>query len=168
MRVPFFVYAPKYIIPRKSDQLCALYDFFTTAADLAGFTNKYQTDGISLVPEILNLESEQPQHEYLYWENGTFNAHAQSVRLNHWFGFRSHPDKPIALYDIINDVSCEHDVASKHPEIIKEIQHIFLTAHTDSEWYINPGESELKIQNKRKKAESENTLQIPVKANTIY
>jgi arylsulfatase A-like enzyme len=168
VRIPFFVYAKKYIKPGKSKHLCTLYDFFETAADLAGLAGTYQTDGISFLPVLLNSSSEQQKHDYLYWENGTFNPHAQAVRLDKWFAFRSHPDKPIELYDSHHDKSCLENVAKQNPEIIAKIQTIYMDAHEDSRWYSNPGESEEEIQRKRKKAESENSLQIPVKANTTY
>ncbi len=168
VRVPFFVYSTKYIHPRKSNHLCALYDFFETAADLAGIAGKYQTDGISLLPELLNNPSEQQKHIYLYWENGTFNSHAQASRLNKWFAFRSHPEKPVELYDTSSDVSCETDVANNYPKIVQQVHNIFIEAHKESEWYINPGETKVMIDKKRKRAESENSLQIPVKANSTF
>ena len=41
-------------------------------------------------------------------------------------------------------------------------------AHTDSEWYVNPGESEKEIHEKRAKAEREGTLQESTWPNTKY
>ena len=52
--------------------------------------------------------------------------------------------------------------------MVNDIQRIFLNAHVDSEWYINPGESEVMIKEKRRRAELENSLQIPKQANTTF
>ena len=56
------------------------------------------------------------------------------------------------LYDISQDLDCRNDLARDHPDIINRISQIFTEAHTDSEWYVNPGESKTQIAAKRKKA----------------
>ncbi|MGB1937231.1 MAG: sulfatase, partial [Akkermansiaceae bacterium] len=167
VRVPFFVYWKDKIKAGENDHLCALYDVLATAADLAGVMPP-KTDGISFAQTLLARTDEQLSHEYLYWENGTYSPHAQSVRMNQWWAYREHPSKPVMLYDISQDIDCRNDVAKDHPDLINRIKQIFTEAHTDSEWYVNPGESKTQIAAKRKKAFASGGMQRPTGANTTY
>jgi arylsulfatase A-like enzyme len=167
VRVPFFVYWKDKIKAGENDHLCALYDVLATAADLAGVMPP-ETDGISFAPTLLARPNEQQTHEYLYWENGTFSPHAQSVRMNQWWAYCEHPSKPIMLYDISQDIASRNDVAKDHPDIINRITQIFIEAHTDSEWYVNPGESKEQTSAKRDKATSMKSMQHSTRANTAY
>ena len=167
LRIPLFVYWKGKIKHSKSDHICTLYDFFPTAAELAGVEST-ETDGISFLPTIDGNSSRQQKHKYLYWENGTWSRHAQSVRIKDWWAFRSHPENPVELYDLINDSQCKNDLSGDYPEVIKKVKATFTEAHTDSEWYVNPGESKSEIETKEKKAESEGSLQIPIRANSTY
>jgi len=166
LRVPFFVYWPGKIKPYISNHICALYDFFDTAADLAGVNKMHITDGKSIVPLLEGNPKLQEEHDYLYWENGSFNSHAQSLRLGPWHVFRPHPSERPELYHINNDPACQTDLAKDHPEIIKQAEDMFKEAHEDSEWYTNPGESEEIINSKKQKAVESNSLQKPVRANS--
>jgi len=168
LRVPFFVNWPGYIEAGESGHICSLYDFFATAADLAGVKLTHQNDGISIVPELANRPEMQENHEYLYWENGTINPHGQAVRVGEWHAYRKHPSQPTELYRIESDPACTENLAGNNPEIIKKIEGIFSSARTDSEWYINPGESEADIARKKKLADDMNMQQVPVRANTTY
>ncbi len=167
LRVPFFVYWKGRIRPKETDHICALYDILETAADLAG-GDPPETDGISLVPILLGTPDEQEKHRYLYWENGTRSPHAQSVRLDQWWAYRSHPSVPIKLYDITKDINCRKDLSKKNPDVVETIRQIFVEAHTDSKWYINPGESRKQTAAKRQEAVDAKSMQNPTKANSEY
>ncbi len=166
LRVPFFAHWPGRIEAGESDHPCALYDFLATAAELADVTAP-PTDGISLAPTLLGKPDQQRKHDYFYWENGTHSPHAQSARRGHWWATRSHPSKPIALYRLDRDLACEHDLAKDHPDIVKRFEAIFAQAHTDSPWYINPGETKAQIDTKRERARAMNGMQVPTRANTV-
>jgi arylsulfatase A-like enzyme len=168
VRVPLFVYWQDRIKAGQSDQLCALYDILATSADLAGVTAPPPTDGISLLPTLFGQTQQQQEHPYLYWENGTQSPHAQSVRLDHWWAYRSHPSRPIELYHVDRDIQCQDNVAGDHPEVLARIDKIFHKARTPSTWYVNPGESKTSIAAKKKRAESTGTLQTPTRANSQY
>lgn len=165
VRVPFMVNWPGMIAPGSSDEVVALYDFAATACDLAGIQAP-PTDGKSLVPLMLG-KSQDNLHQYLYWENGSFGPHSQATRFRNWFAFREHPEKPIQLWDLSTDIACINDVAHTNKEIVEEALQIFKKSHTSSEWYVNPGESKELIDRKRIKAESEGTIQEPVRANSL-
>lgn len=167
MRVPFFVSWKGKIRVQESGHICALYDIFATAAELAGVTFP-ETDGISLAPTLLGKPREQKKHDYLYWENGTQSPQTQSLRMNQWWAFRDHPGNPVELYDIIRDLDCMNNIADNNPDIVSRVRQIFKEAHSDSEWYINPGESREETETKRQKALADGQMQNSVRANTAY
>ena len=168
LRVPFFACWPGRIPARQSEHVCALYDFLATAADLAGVKLEHETDGISLVPELENRPDAQKEHEYLYWESCKGKLHEQAVRMGPWKAYRPGPDKPTQLYRIDRDVACRRDLAKDNREIVGKIERIFREARTDSEWYINPGESAAAIKAKTEKARRTKSMQTSTRANTTY
>ena len=167
MRVPFFAYWKGNIKAEESDHICALYDILATTADLAVAVPP-KTDGISLVPTLLGKPDKQLKHKYLYWENGTRSAHAQSVRVDQWWAYRNHPSSPIEIYDLKNDIECKKNLMKDNPDVVAKIEQIFEEAHVDSRWYVNPGESKAHISAKRQKARAAGQMQTSVKANTIF
>ena len=59
-------------------------------------------------------------------------------------------------------------MAKDYPDVIDRITQIFTEAHTDSEWYVNPGESKTQIAAKRKEAIASGGMQHSTRANTAY
>ncbi len=167
LRVPFFAYWKGRVRTGESDHVCALYDILATVADLADVPPP-PTDGISLVPTLLGEPDKQQEHRYLYWENGTRSPHTQSVRLDQYWAYRSHPSQPIELYDLDRDTACANNIAQEHPEVVMKVRHIFREAHAESQWYVNPGESKQDTAAKRKKAQTAGQMQNPIKPNTTY
>lgn len=151
VRVPLFVYWKGRIRAGESDHVCALYDFLATAADIAGVAPP-ETDGLSLLPTLFGNPDRQQKHPYLYWESGSQSRHAQSVRMGRWWAYRPHPSRPLELYDITKDVNCENDLADRRPDVSRKVLAIVKEAHVDSTWYVNPGESEDVIAEKKGKA----------------
>ncbi len=168
VRVPMFVTWPGRVKPGCSDALVSLYDLLATFSDLAGVDPIPKTDGISFVRLLEGRVAEQERHEFLYWESGGHARHAQSARLGKWFAWRRHPSKPLELYDTELDVGSETDVADKHPDVVRRVLALFEREHVDSEWYLNPGETDEQFQAKKDRAEAEGCLQIATAANTEY
>ena len=165
MRVPFFVYWKDKIQAGETTHVVALYDFLATAADLAEIPEP-QTDGISFLPLLSGKTDNQQKHDYLYWENGTHTPHAQSARIDNFWAFRPEPGAAIRLFDLDKDLQCLDDISGDQPEIIKRVMEIFSFAHSDSEWYRNPGESDEIWKAKKTMAEEEGSLQTSTRANT--
>lgn len=137
IRVPMIVRWPGKIAPgRTSDQMWAFWDFFPTAADLAGQKAPKGLDGISMVPAILGKPQKQPP--YLYWEFHE-RGFQQAARKGNWKAVRLGPDKPVELYDLGNDVSESRNIASEHPDIVKEMTGILDHAWTPSSDFPAPG-----------------------------
>ncbi len=115
----------------KSNHIGAFYDFMPTLADIAGIETPAQSDGISILPELMGKE--QPQHEYLYWElqldgwnrimpNGGFR---QAVRLGKWKGVRYGINSPTEIYNLEEDINETVNLAGQNPGIVVKINKLF-------------------------------------------
>jgi len=139
--VPAMARWPGHITPNQiSDQIWAFWDFLPTAADLAGVAPPSDIDGISILPTLLGSE-DQKQHDYLYWEY----SQNQSVRDGKWFGHRANGGD-VELYDLIADPGQSKDLSGQFPDIKKEMEVIMDYAHTPSDVWPSPGESQDEFQ----------------------
>ncbi|WP_316819128.1 arylsulfatase [Pedobacter nyackensis] len=116
-----------------SDYLGAFWDFFPTFAELAGQTLPFRSDGLSIVPLLLN-KGKQKQHDFLYWEFHE-DGGRQAVRMGKWKAIRENvmknPESPIALYDISKDIKESIDLSAKYPAIVKKMREIMLKEHLE-------------------------------------
>ncbi|NOY79948.1 MAG: sulfatase-like hydrolase/transferase [Kiritimatiellaeota bacterium] len=129
LRIPMIAWWPGRIRPgRVSDSLWYFPDFLPTAAELAGVRPPRETDGVSIVPELLAANSanrfRQPRHEFLYWEMGMSRA----VRLGHWKAVYT-PAGGWELFDLNTDIEEKHNVAGAHPQIVERVKEIAARAH---------------------------------------
>ncbi|MFH5884949.1 arylsulfatase [Halalkalibaculum sp. DA3122] len=138
IRVPMIAWWPGQIQEgATSDHISAFEDFMPTFAELAGTQPPSRTDGVSMVPTLLDQPG-QKERAYLYWE---FPARGgkQAVRMGKWKAVRLNvsrdPESPIELYNLERDLSEKHNVAEQHPEVIEEIKQIFEEARTPSEYF---------------------------------
>ncbi|HEX4130941.1 MAG TPA: sulfatase-like hydrolase/transferase [Pirellulales bacterium] len=77
-------------------------------------------DGINILPILAGGEA--PQRD-LFWE---FRKYA-AVRSGDWKLVRSQPEGDWELYDLKTDVGEQHNVASQHPEVVKDLAKRFNT-----------------------------------------
>jgi arylsulfatase A-like enzyme len=145
IRVPLVARWPGRIEPgSETDQVVAFWDVLPTLAELAGAEVTPDTDGISFLPTLTG--GDQPQHDYFYWEQN----HQQAARQGTWKAFREHPDQPIQLYELVHDIGESKDLAADHSDVVARFREIFSEAHTDSDVFTNPGESEASHRSKLK------------------
>lgn len=134
LRVPLIARWPGKIKAEQTSSLpCAAYDLLATLAEVASVKSPPPTDGISLLPTLLG-QGEQRQHEFLYWEFPGYGGQ-QAVRMGDWKGVRqklAQKRTQIELYNLKDDVSETHDVADKHPEVLKQIGAILAREHIPS------------------------------------
>ncbi len=130
LRIPMIVRWPGKIEPgRVSDHLWYFPDVMPTVLEVAGAKASPDTDGISILPELLGATAagrQQKLHEYLYWEIGQQTA----VRMNSWKAIQPRQNAPWELYDLKTDVSEANDIAAKHPDILRRMQAYAKQAHT--------------------------------------
>lgn len=134
LRVPFLARWPGRIAPGTSELLCASWDVLPTCCELAGVAVPEGVDGISLAPTLLGRSSEQPQHEYLYWEHKSAEQrNLQALRRGNWKALRLDVQKRnprVELYDLATDPGESRDLAADRPELVAELTGLMNAAHT--------------------------------------
>jgi arylsulfatase A-like enzyme len=100
----------------------AFWDLLPTACELAGAEPPTAIDGISFVPTLLGKD--QRAHDHLFWK---FGNNKQAVRKGRWKAVKL-GGKPTELYDLEADIGEAADVASRHADVVAELQEIMAKA----------------------------------------
>jgi arylsulfatase A-like enzyme len=134
---------------RVSDEPSAQYDWMPTFAELSKLPIPAQTDGVSLLPTLLDTGNQRP-HPYIYVEyfhNGknkasddvferkhvTGRGQQQIVRIGEFVGVRTQiksADDPLRLYNVMKDPHEDHNLAkdSGHAELLDRMKTIMVSA----------------------------------------
>lgn len=139
IRVPMIVRWPDKVKKGEvSDAVWYFADFLPTAAELAGVPSPAAIDGISILPLLLG-DSQNTSDRFLYWENHwkldkVFQERGfqQAVRWRNWKAVRTDPAFPLELYDLSDDISEEHDLASQYREVVSIMENYLKTVRKDS------------------------------------
>ena len=110
-----------------------MWDWLPTFCEVAEVKQSYHSDGISLLPSLLQ-ESQDQKHEFLYWEFPAYGGQ-QAVRMGKWKAIRQNMFKEnldIELFDLENDIACQINVAAENPEVISKIEAIMKSEHQTS------------------------------------
>ena len=118
-----------------SDFAGAFWDFLPTFSELAGAETPAGLDGISLVPALTGDSSEQPPHEFLYWEFHEGEGSKQAVRMGDWKAVRLGPNQPLELYNLAEDIGEQNNVAAERAEVVAKIDKYLETARSESEFW---------------------------------
>ncbi|MCA9118631.1 MAG: sulfatase-like hydrolase/transferase [Planctomycetaceae bacterium] len=98
-------------------------DMFATAATLSGAPNSQTTDGVNLLPFLKGERTEAP-HETFFWRQGSKTAlRYGDLKLLNMHGNLNRPKWE--LYDIALDMGETHDLATKLPEKVVELERIW-------------------------------------------
>jgi arylsulfatase A-like enzyme len=135
IRVPFIARWPGHVPAAVTTaQPVVHYDMLATAAEFVGASAPARTDGLSILPTLLNESGRQKQHEYFYWALGEVKGGFQEIRLGRWkaeiLNVSTKPQPTIELYDLETDVAQARNVAAEHPDIVQRVQKIAAEAHT--------------------------------------
>lgn len=127
-----------------SDHLSAFWDVMPTMAEVAGAKLPEEIDGISFLATLLGESGNQQKHDFLYWEFTGYGGQ-QAVRMGDWKAVRQdmlrdgNPEPlKIELYNLGVDIGETTDLASKHPEIVRQMAAIMASEHTPSELFPMP------------------------------
>ncbi len=138
IRVPMIARWPEKISPgRMTDHMSAFWDVLPTIADILDLEIPpgIDIDGISFLPTLTG-ETEQEQHDYLYWEFHERNGR-QAIRQGDWKLVRYNVFQPenmtIELYHIPTDPGEENDLAEANKDIVGELLEMLEKARTESE-----------------------------------
>jgi arylsulfatase A-like enzyme len=129
LRIPFVAYWPGKIAPGQvSDHLCYFPDMLPTIAEVTGSTPPADIDGISILPTLVGQQAAghpQKQHEYLYWEIGSWTA----IRQGDWRAVQPKTGGDWELYDLSTDPSESNDVSAQHPHVLAKLKALAAAAH---------------------------------------
>jgi len=130
IRVPFIARWPGTIPPGKvSQEIIAFQDLLPTVAELSGAEVPSGLDGVSMVEALQGKQLSNP-HPFLYWDYGHCrDQYAQAVRMGPWKGIRTGIDSSMELYHLEQDLGEKHNIASKHPDVVREIERIMGSAY---------------------------------------
>lgn len=124
IRIPFIAKWPKIIKPGETDVIASFWDFMPTACELGGIQTPRSSDGISYLHTLIGDEENQTKHNFLYWEFDT-NINRRAVRKDNYklvtIKDRNSDTTSIELFNIPNDISESKNIASKHPDKVKEL-----------------------------------------------
>ena len=137
IRVPMIVRWPDKIKGNtRTDHISAFWDVFPTLSDIVGIDPPPNTDGISFLPTLLGTPENQKTHSYLYWEFHERGGR-QAVRKKNWKAVKyqvfEKAESSLELYDLSVDIGETHDVASQHPDIVRDMERILKEARIPSE-----------------------------------
>lgn len=129
MREPCIFWSPKKIKPALITDLGTTMDLFTTFSKLAGvpIPDDRIVDGVDLGATLFD-NGPSPRKSVLYYRgtdlyaarSGDYKAHYITEGEYGMFGEREEHNPPI-LYNVNVDPSEKYDIASDHPEVIRQI-----------------------------------------------
>lgn len=117
----------------KTNHVSAFWDVMPTLAELEDAKINTAIDGISFLPTLLK-NGAQKKHKYLYWEFHELEGR-QALRQGNWklIKYNVLKNGKYQLYNLKNDISETHDLASKMPKKVAELSKILESSRTESD-----------------------------------
>lgn len=136
IRVPMIASWKGKIKPGSStDHISAFWDVLPTLAELVDIKPQKNLDGISFLPTLLGNESQQKEHDYLYWEFHEKGGRI-AVRKGNWkavkYNVGKNPEALPELYNLQKDIGETENLAEKFPEITAEMDSLMKVSRTPS------------------------------------
>lgn len=132
IRVPLLVRWPNKIKAGSiSTTPSVQYDMMAT---LAAITKQKipPTDGISLLPTLLNTQKQSEQKPFLYFEYPEKTGQV-AIIMGNWKGVKSNliinPKAGWEIYNLKEDPQEKNNIAALHPKLIKQLDSILLNNH---------------------------------------
>ena len=117
----------------KTNHVSAFWDVMPTLAELEDAKINTAIDGISFLPTLLK-NGAQKKHKYLYWEFHELEGR-QALRQGNWklIKYNVLKNGKYQLYNLKNDISETHDLASKMPKKVAKLSKILESSRTESD-----------------------------------
>jgi len=157
--VPFIAWSPGMVKAGETERAVSCYDLKATFAAMAD-TTAAKTDGVSFLPLLSGHESDVPQRDFLYWEQGGMGRNVQSVLLDErFFALRMNPGDPVRVFEIFDDPGCKQDLASQRQDLVERAEKLFVSNRTENPWYPNLTAA-IKKEQSAIKARANNSAQV--------
>ena len=117
----------------RTDHISGFQDILPTVLELCGIKPPKETDGISFLNILLDLE-QTDKHKYFYWEIPEYGGQ-QALRIDNFKAIRKNIFKGnliIQLFDLSTDIQETKNVAEQFPEIVKQAKEIMEKEHRPS------------------------------------
>lgn len=132
LKIPYLVKWPNNIqAGAVSDFVFSQVDVLATLCDIGGATIPDDTDGRSILLEILGESDERASQEMFYWEYKGQTA----VRYGYWKAIQPGINAPWELYDLSNDIEELNSIAEANPAILTKMKAFAKAEHTP----VHPG-----------------------------
>ena len=138
IRVPLIVNQPGRVPVREVKNVVYFPDFMPTLAALAGATDAlpHDIDGMNILPLFYGKDADT-EHRLLYWE---FPRKQRAGRIGDWKAVTVKPNQPLELYNVREDPTESHNLATEYPEKLRELDAAMQQAHHPSECWPLKGE----------------------------
>ncbi len=126
LKIPFLVRWPgKIKAGQVSEFVFSQVDILATLAELTGAEIPADTDGSSILPELLGESDRKQSQEMFYWEYRGQRA----VRFGDWKAVQPGEDKAWELYDLAADIEESTSLAATRPEVLAQLKAYAEVAH---------------------------------------
>jgi arylsulfatase A-like enzyme len=127
IRIPTIIAWQDKIQPSTNQAPIITMDMYPTLLDLAGIALKPEqhVDGESLKPLLNGQASQEAEDRILAWtyphEHGSGHLPSDAIISKQWKLIRFQSDEPTELYNIVEDIGETTNLATQHPEKVKEL-----------------------------------------------
>jgi arylsulfatase A len=145
IRIPMIAWWPgKVSAGSESLFISSQVDMLATFADISG-ARISGSDGISLLPVLTGERGFEPKRDYLYFEFPEKGGQV-AIRKGNWKAVKKDMKNNRAaeweLYDLSSDIGEKNNLATRHPELLKQFDNIVLKEHQHAhikEWeFVDP------------------------------
>jgi arylsulfatase A-like enzyme len=142
IRVPLIVYWKDRVEAGSvSGNIGSFQDIMPTFAEIASLQVPEQANGISLLPVFEGKPLKT--HENLVWEllldghwkNHSYRGFRQAIRSGRWKAVRYGTSEDIELYDLSVDMGESKNIASEHPDVVRQMKEILKFERTENEYF---------------------------------
>ena len=106
-----------------SDEMMCSIDLYPTVAAAAGVPLKHEIDGVDLLPA---LKGKSLKERSLFWHYPHYSNQGGipggAIREGDYKLFERYEDGRVHLYNLKDDLGEQNDIASKHPEKVKQMR----------------------------------------------
>lgn len=139
IRVPLIVNQPGKVPVQTLTNIVYFPDIMPTLAAITGSEKSLPQgiDGMNILPLFMGQPLPQTDERMLYWE---FPGKQRAARKGDWKAVTIKAGQPLELYNIREDMTESHNLASEHPDILKALEEEMNRQHQPSENWPLPGE----------------------------